>query len=106
MTALQRLLGFARQAGWGVATSPIARKMIQRIIQREADTGLLLCPCAFVPPDATPDILLSVRCPCPQALVAMADTGTCHCGLFYKERNDASDDDETGEGSACHLAHG
>jgi ferredoxin-thioredoxin reductase catalytic subunit len=106
MTALQRLLNFARQAGWGVGTSPIAQKMIQRIIQREAETGLLLCPCAFVPPDATPDILLSVRCPCAQALVAMADTGTCHCGLFYKERNDANDDDETREGSAGYLACG
>ena len=56
---------------------------IERMRMIEESTGLVLCPCSYLPPDVTTEDLLDyTRCPCPDVLRQISNYGSCGCGLF------------------------
>lgn len=86
MLIFDRMLQFADAAGLTVSfDTEIDFKMLDVMERREAETGLLLCPCSFVPKEITVDnyegLLL---CPCGDVFRDVEKFGKCHCGIFKK----------------------
>jgi ferredoxin-thioredoxin reductase catalytic subunit len=62
-------------------------KMLEVMEKREAETGLLLCPCSFVPSVDLDNHDRLVRCPCGSLKADLDEKGKCHCGIFSKGGN-------------------
>ena len=80
MDLVTRLNLFAESAG---LTFREKAAVIERMKMVEERTGLVICPCTFIPAGSTAvDLIDYTRCPCPEVLRHVASFGSCGCGLF------------------------